>query len=66
MSSTDFEISDLRSIVVITPRTEAALDWTEANITSDETQWWAQGFVCEPRYAETIIEGIIADGLTVS
>jgi hypothetical protein len=66
MASTDFDVSDAGSICIVTPMTEAAQDWLDANVTNDETQYWGPGIVVEPRYLENLVNGIIGDGLTVS
>ena len=49
MPSTDFDLNNFGSIVVIYAADQAANDWTEANITEDEPQWWCHGSVVEPR-----------------
>jgi hypothetical protein len=33
MASTDFDVSDAGSICIVTPMTEAAQDWLDANVT---------------------------------
>lgn len=66
MPSTDFHVSDAGSICIVTPMTSEAEDWLDANVIGDETQFWGSGIIVEPRYLESLCEGIIGDGLTVS
>lgn len=60
----DFRYVDHGSLVVLQPITEAARRWVEDNIQSD-AQYWCKGVVIEPRYVADIVEGLVADGLTV-
>ena len=62
----DFRFTNHGSVTILTPLTEAAQAWLDENVGDDETQYWAGGVVIEPRYAEPILEGLQADGLTVS
>ena len=43
--------------------TPAANAWDEANIPKDAMRWGVCSVVIEPRYAQSILEGIAADGL---
>ena len=61
---TDFSLTDHGSIVVLTPLNNEAREWLDRSI-DDEAQWFGRGLVIEPRYVGDIVDGIIADGLTV-
>ncbi len=65
--STDFNVLNAGSVIILTPITEAADDWVAEHIpTTDETQFWGQkGIVVEPRYIQPIIEGILGDDLNL-
>jgi hypothetical protein len=62
---TDFRFTDHGSICILTPVSPSAIDWVNDHI-SDERPEYAGGIVIEPRYASDIIDGIIADYLTIS
>ena len=60
----DFHIADHGSIVLLEPRTDAAREWVEENL-PEEAQTFGHAIVIEPRYVESIVNGILADGLTI-
>lgn len=64
-TGTDFTLSDHGSLCVLTPITEPARDWVDEHIDPD-AMMWASGVVVEPRYLQTILDGIAEDGLTVA
>ena len=62
---TDFLFSNHGSITILTALTAPAKDWVEENLPEDRQTWGRDGTVIEPRYADPILDGISADGLTV-
>ena len=61
----DFSVNDQGSIVILTANTEAAREWVEEHLPADRQTWGRHGTVIEHRYADDIINGLQADGLTV-
>lgn len=62
---TDFSFANHGSIALLTPHNEEAKRWLHTHVDMSEVQWWGQGLVIEPRYAEPILEHIQAEGLTI-
>jgi hypothetical protein len=60
----DFYLSDHGSVVLLSPRTDEAVAWVAEHI-PDDAQRWAGGVAIEPRYVPAIVDGLIADGLTL-
>ena len=60
----DFHVHDHGSICILVPVSEAAQDWVAFNL-PDNAMQWGGGVVIEPRYVSDIVEGAMADGLTV-
>jgi hypothetical protein len=60
----DFEVHDHGSLWIIIPRSEAAIVWADEHLPEDALTWGA-GVVVEPRYVPAILEGIMADGLSI-
>jgi hypothetical protein len=63
--SADFRFENYFSVVRLTPLTQAARDWLEEHVSYEDWQTFGRGVVIEPRYARQIMEGLVADGLTV-
>jgi hypothetical protein len=61
----DFELSGGGTIYLLRPKTDEAREWTNFNI-PDDAQWLGGAVAIEHRYVGDIVEGILADGLTVS
>jgi hypothetical protein len=61
----DFIVHDHGSIALLQPITDEALLWADENLPEDASMW-ATTFVVEPRYLPLILEGIVADGLTLT
>ena len=59
MSQPDIETTWTPSFVIVTPVSEAGLDWLDEN-----TDLGAYG-ACEHRYIGELVEGAVADGLLV-
>ena len=66
MSKPDVVIKDGGSVVLLEPKTEQARDWLNENIGQDNgyQPYWPT-VVCECRYVEDIVGGMIESGLTV-
>lgn len=60
----DFKFHNHGSICILVAVSAAAQDWREEHLPED-AQTFGGGVVIEPRYADDILEGIMADGLTV-
>jgi hypothetical protein len=59
----DFEIIDSGSIVQVIAKTESAQDWIDDNVDAPNYMWNGRVLNIEQRFADPIIEGMIADGL---
>lgn len=51
------------AVVILWPRTDAAKAWFEENVNTQAA--WGVGTVCEPRYVEPIVDGLIEAGFEV-
>lgn len=60
----DFSVENHGSIVLLRPLTPAAEAWIEEHI-PDDAQTFGNAIAVEPRYIQDIINGIVADGLTL-
>ena len=60
----DFSFVSEGTITLITPLTAEARSWLRDRVDSEAT-YWGQALVVEPRYAEPILEGIVADGYEI-
>lgn len=70
MSATTIDLQIARhtmhdSIVLVTPATQAAIDWIEENVSVPEWGWIGSSLAVEHRYVGTLLSGAIMDGLTV-
>lgn len=64
--SVNFTIRDEGSILLLTPRTELARNWTDEHIGRDNGfQPYYPTIVIEPRYVIAILEGIRVAGLEI-
>lgn len=61
----DFGFRDEGSIWIVKPLTPEAKEFAVENIYTDETQFWAGGFVVEPRRVIDLFNGLQADGFAV-
>lgn len=59
----DFEVNDHFSLVILTPMSGEAIEWSKENLPSD-AQRWNEGYVVERRYIDPILDGITEAGLT--
>lgn len=64
----DVTVSNHGTVAIITPLTEAAKEWVCEHLSLESWQFWGgnDGFACEPRYVDHIVEGMINDGLAVA
>lgn len=62
---TDFSLYLDGSIAVLTPQTPAARVWIAAKLAAEDWQWFGSGIAIEPRYLPAILDGIMADSLTI-
>jgi len=60
----DITLENHGSIVLVRPLTPDGNRWLTDNVTSDAL-WFAGAVVVEPRYLESLIDGMIGDGLIV-
>lgn len=63
--TTDFDIADHGSIIILRPVSTEARYWVDDNLPAD-TPWFGRGVAVERRYFDAIYDGITADGLTIS
>lgn len=59
----DVLVQNFGSVVILWPRTDEAKGWFAENV--DTQQTWGAGTVCEPRYVEPIVEGLLEAGFHV-
>ena len=60
----DFLIRDEGTICLLYPQSADADSWINQNISGDAT-WFGSGLVIAHRYVESILRGIVTDGLGV-
>jgi hypothetical protein len=67
VNSPHFELENHGSLFLLRPLDSAAREWMNEHLPADspETQFWAGAIVIEPRYLESIVDGILADGLVL-
>jgi hypothetical protein len=58
----DITVENHGSIFLFQPLTAAAREWIEENVVS-ETQWFGTALAVEHRYAWSLAQGMVADGL---
>ena len=58
-----FSVLDEGSVVLITPLSKLAREWTEANVQLEDWQWLGGGFAVEHGYADELLCGIADAGL---
>ncbi|MFN6965182.1 MAG: hypothetical protein ACK4S4_15660 [Pyrinomonadaceae bacterium] len=65
-TTTDFDLYDDGSVMMLTPRTDAAREWVDEFIGEDNGfQPFYPKVIVERRYIGDIVRGLIADGLTI-
>lgn len=60
-----FTASNHGGIILLTPKTEAALAWAGEHLQVESWQTLGQSIAIEPRYFTDISEGVQDDGLTI-
>jgi hypothetical protein len=61
----DFRLTYHGTISTITPLTDAAREWLEANVEIDPWQRFGPSIALEPRYVEYVAEAMTAEGLVI-
>jgi hypothetical protein len=64
MADLDFDVMDEGTIFILTPLTDAAQEWVDANLPSERIEFFG-GIVIEHRCIDAILEGAHNDGLKV-
>lgn len=62
-ASHDFEVEDHGSIFILTPTSDAGLNWCWEHLPEDAQRWGKFGYVIEHRYIQDIVAGMERDGL---
>jgi hypothetical protein len=62
----DIQIEDHGTIVLVRPLTPVGKEWLETHTESEPWQWIGPALSVAWRYADDLIEGMIADGLVVA
>jgi len=58
-----FEVRDEGSVVLITPLSKLAREWTEENVQLEAWQWLGGGFAVDQGFADDILSGMADSGL---
>jgi hypothetical protein len=58
-----FSVLDEGTVVLITPLSKLAREWTEANVQLEDWQWLGGGFAVDHRFADDLLCGIADAGL---
>jgi hypothetical protein len=61
----DFEIANEGAAVLLTPLTERARRWVDANVAEDG-QWFGPSLVIEDAFARVLVHGMFIDGLLLA
>lgn len=62
----DLLIRDEGTVVVFRPVSDAARQWIDDNVISEGWQWLGGTLAVDHRYADSIIQGAMLDGLGVA
>jgi hypothetical protein len=60
----DVLVTDHGSIVLFKPATKSALCWL-LNNTQQDAQWFGGALVVEPRYVDTLLDGLHGEGFII-
>ena len=60
----DIRVEDHLSLFLVRPFSERGESWIRENITQDSA-WFGDALVVEPRYVGALLTGMIVDGLTL-
>ena len=58
----DFRVKDCGSICILTAESIPARDWANEHL--EGAQRWGGGWVVEDNYIDSVLNGIVGDGLT--
>lgn len=61
---TDVSVTNQGSIILFHLLTDAARTWVDEHV-SDDAQFFGNGLVVEPRYAQDLADGMAGDGLEI-
>lgn len=61
----DVTVSNQGSLIMLSIITPEAKAWVEENVQTETWQWLGNNLCVEPRYADNVIDGMQADGLSV-
>lgn len=61
--SYDFEVEDEGTIFILTPTSDAGLNWCWEHLPEDAQRWGKFGYVIEHRYIQDIVAGMERDDL---
>lgn len=64
MAASDIIVFNHGSIIGLLPASDEARGWIAEHI-SDDAQWFGRQLIVEPRYVDDILDGMVADGLTI-
>lgn len=63
----DFKLFNSGTVILLTPTSAAGQKWLKENIDLHQALRWGQcSIAIEPRYVEPLVDGICADGLSLS
>lgn len=62
----DVVVANHGSVIMITPRTQAAREWVDENVGIEDWQWIGGAFACEPRMLGDLVNGMRDAGLGVA
>lgn len=63
---TDFCVKGGGTVFMVAPVSDAAKEWVRENVRLESYQWLGNAFGVEHRYVRDLLDGVRADGLTVS
>jgi hypothetical protein len=66
MTDPDFYFDDQGSLIGLTPRSSAAHDWIDENLSVESWQRLGPAIMIDHGMAQTVLEAIEADGFTLS
>jgi|TARA_R110000824_G_scaffold155073_1_gene327289 hypothetical protein len=61
----DITVNDQGSIILFTPKSDACKEWIEDNVQLEGWQWLGGGFGVDHSYADSLIDGLQAEGFEV-
>lgn len=61
----DFTVSHHGNVIMVTPVSQDAKDWTAENVQLEGWQWIGPSFAVDQHCIDDLVDGIRADGLNV-